>query len=78
MIDRQRFKFDNVEDITAHMYNKGIDVAFSYFESRVCSSCKELVHDDNDEMWCAMGVSSFGEINLVESDFGCNKHESKE
>ena len=75
-MNRDEFKFDvkkmSNHDESAKFYNKAIDVAFDYFESRTCSNCKysEFGTDaDSNIIFC-----SILEV-YVRKSFGCNKFE---
>ena len=64
---RDDFKFKKI-DIETHFYNKGIDAAFNYFESRTCESCSI----PNRNGYCRIIGT-----NTME-DFVCNKWSGKD
>ena len=80
---RDEFKFDVVDGVDAAFYNKAIDVAFNYFESRVCKNCSYSKKVEQayslSTLTCMFGYGDKNEYGTIftSPDFGCNKFESK-
>ena len=74
---RDDFKFKDKSDMNAVFYDKAIDVAFNYFESRTCKSCLEGYNLPLRGVICSNGVRQYQDKNN-DIDFYCNKWTAKD
>ena len=75
---REDFKLKGKGDVNVAFYNKAIDVAFNYFESRTCESCKHYTtsHEIFANACHLLSMSSQGQP--IPDNFSCNKWEAQD